>query len=158
MTRVTFKIAPWRHSRQIGRSELERYYATWLGAYMITGRSPPILDTVPACAHCPSSLVLLQPKTPHTVSDRAALTIVVANYWSFSISLRSDVVHYRPLIWFHHASSQGIKTKSLSELLTTFVLDLGWWSTDSGFWLRSFSDCVHRWRHFGESFLQIAQI
>ena len=34
---------------------------------------------------------------PPNVSDHAALTIVVANYWLFSICLRSAVVHYRPL-------------------------------------------------------------
>jgi hypothetical protein len=38
-------------------------------------------------------------ETPPMVSDRAALTIVVPNYWSFSISLRSAVVHYRPLLF-----------------------------------------------------------
>ena len=36
-------------------------------------------------------------ETLPTVSDYAALIVVFANYWLFSISLRSAVVHYRPL-------------------------------------------------------------
>ena len=35
-------------------------------------------------------------ETRPTVSDRAELTIVVANYWSFSTCIRTPVVHYRP--------------------------------------------------------------
>ena len=35
-------------------------------------------------------------ESPHTVSDHAMLTIVVANNWSFSTCLRPPIVHYRP--------------------------------------------------------------
>ena len=35
-------------------------------------------------------------ETSPTVSDHIMLTIVVANYWSFSTYIRPPVVHYRP--------------------------------------------------------------
>ena len=54
----------------------------------------PISASVPKQLSSASGRVL---ETLPTVSDQPALTIIVANYWSFSICLLSAVVNYRPL-------------------------------------------------------------
>ena len=57
--------------------------------------SPPI--SAPVSSLIPAVEMQLGSETPPTVSNDAALMIVVANH-SFSIWLRSAVVHYRPLL------------------------------------------------------------
>ena len=47
-------------------------------------------------ALCSASGAVLETPLALTVSDNAVLTIVVANYLSFSIRLWPPIVHYRP--------------------------------------------------------------
>jgi hypothetical protein len=60
---------------------------------------PPISMPVSGSIPVPNQLVSAVGQgleTAPTVSDHAAFTIVVANYWSFSTCLWPYIVHYRP--------------------------------------------------------------
>ena len=88
---------------------------------------------------------------PTTVSDHAALTIVVANYdancKSLVINGGNFVTNCLPNS-IMQAAPESERNPSVSYLVHSLFAAFCWWSADSAFWFHSGAEYTHQWRRF----------